>query len=160
MRNLLLTVAITILSVGVSTTRADGPKHVPEKRELLAEHETIARFEGGEFRRCLGRTARCPDRCGDSGEYATFTIDEYTRYKQHGEYGGKQKSFRIQVSDFHKNAKGDPEILKTVRGLKKNERVELWWWHDYVTQNRVSSPERPITRLKKTGTSAAPVDSQ
>ena len=120
-----------------------------EKRQLLAEHETLAVFDGITYRKCRGLTAQCPKTCGDSGEIATFKIVKYTRYKQHGKYGGKQQVFRIQVSDFHKKAVGDPAILKTVRKLKKGDTVELWWNHDYVTKNNVSSPERPVVKLKK-----------
>ena len=142
---------VMIVGVAVSlmdSVRADEAIAQGETRALLAEHETIATFEGIAYRKCLGRTAMCPERCGDSGEYATFTVVEYTRYKQHGKYGGKQTSFTIQVSDFHKKPKGDPGISKTVRSLKKGDRTRLWWRHDYVTKNGASFPERPILKLE------------
>ena len=138
------------LAVGISLAAMNvNAKDNGEVRKLLATHETESTFDGVQYRKCMGRTMRCPKKCGDSGEYATFTIVKYTKYEQHGKYGGKQKSFRIQVSDFDKNAKGDPNILKTVRGLKKGDLVNLCWNHDYVTKNRSSYPERPIVKLEK-----------
>lgn len=149
MKILALVVVIGMSIIGIDSVHADEAKGNGEKRELLAEHETISRLEGIAYRRCRGLTAMCPESCGDSGEYVTFTVVKYTRYKQHGKYGGKQNSFMIQVSDFHKKPKGDSKILKIVRSLKKGDLVKLWWRHDYVTKNRVSSPERPIVKLEK-----------
>lgn len=149
MKMSVLMLLVGLAVIWIDPIRADEPREDKEKRELLAEHETISRFKGVAYRKCRGLTAQCPEKCGDSGEYATFTILEYTRYKQHGKYGGKQESFTIQVSDFHKKPKGSPEILKTVRSLKQGDLVRLWWRHDYVTKNRVSSPERPIVKLAK-----------
>jgi hypothetical protein len=146
MRKLVLTLVIGISAAWIVQVHAGDSQ---EKRKLLAEHETESIFEGVVYRKCRGLTALCPQKCGDSGEYATFTVVKYTRYKQHGKYGGKQKTFRVQVSDFHKKPKGNPEILKTVRSLKKGDLVKLCWRHDYVTKNRVSSPERPIVKLEK-----------
>ena len=53
----------------------DKPKRPEEaKREMLSRHETIAEFQGLEFHLCRGRTARCPEECGDSGEFAQVTV--------------------------------------------------------------------------------------
>lgn len=154
---LILVVGILVIWIDRVHAESDGKG---EKRELLAEHETLSTFDGITYHRCMGLTAICPDRCGVSGEYVTFTVVKYLRYEQHGKYGGKQKSFKIQVSDSHKKPKGNPEILKTVRNLKKGDFVELWWRHDYVTKDRVSSPERPVIKLEKVDNNPDSGDSQ
>lgn len=61
----------------------------------------------------------------------------------------EQTSFLVQVSDYDKKPKGDPKILKTVKGLKKGDYVLLSWHHDYVTKDGTSSPQRPIVKLEK-----------
>lgn len=144
-----------IMTLGVLLLCADlvwatDVANTGETRKVLAEHETVSVFEGVRFRKCMGRTALCPERCGDSGEFATFKVETYVSYKQHGKYGGKQTTFLIQVSDFHKKPKGDSEILKTVRSLESGDRVKLSWLHEYITRNGSSFPERTIVKLKKT----------
>jgi hypothetical protein len=97
----------------------------------------------------MGRTALCPDKCGDSGEFATFAIKKYLKYEKPGQYGEpERKTFLVQVSDYDKKPKGDPTILKTVKGLKKGDFVLLSWHHDYVTRAGASFPERPIVKLE------------
>ena len=130
---------------------ADEPAPKPgEKRQLLSEHHTLAVFDGVEFRLCRGLTALCPERCGQSGNFANFIIQKYVKYKKHGEYGDpQQQSFLIQTSDFDKLPIGDPAITKTIAGLKKGDFVLLSWHHDYVTKEGTSSPERPIVKLER-----------
>jgi hypothetical protein len=133
----------------MAATAAEPNQPENEKRQRLANHETLAVFDGVEFRLCRGLTSLCPEKCGDSGEYATFTIKKYLKYEKVGQYGDpEQESFLIQVSDFDKRAKGDPKIVKTVQGLKKGDFVLLSWHHDYVTRDGASFPERPIVKLE------------
>lgn len=132
---------------------ADTPK---EKRELLARHETLAVFEGVNYRLCRGLTSRCPKACGDSGEFASFGIKKYLKYEQPGQYGDpEQETFLVQVSDYDKGPKGDPRILETVKSLKKGDHVLLSWHHDYVTKEGSSFPERPLVKLEKIGKAKA-----
>jgi len=119
-----------------------------EKRQLLADHQTVARFDGVQYQLCRGLTAFCPDRCGESGEFANFKILAYTTYAPYSQYAQKHDSFVIQVSDFDRQPKGDPTLLKTVRTLKPNDFVQLSWHHDYVTIDGSSSPQRPVTMLE------------
>jgi hypothetical protein len=141
-----------IEEVKSSLIGAGNAHETKEKRELLANHETLAVFDGVEYRLCKGRTALCPKDCGDSGEFATFTVRKYLKYEKPGEYGDpKQVDFLVQISDYYKKPKGDASILKTVSGLKKGDYVLLSWHHDYVTKDGVSSPERPITKLEPIG---------
>lgn len=121
--------------------------------EVLAKHNTIAKFEGSKFRLCRGRTAACPEKCGDSGEYANFTILRYTEYEKPGKYGDpKQESYSIQISDFHKKPVGDPELAKTIASLKQGDEVVLGWNHLYgEIQPGLMSPKRVVVELKKVG---------
>jgi hypothetical protein len=120
------------------------------KMQVLAEHRTLARFEGAVYRLCRGLTANCPEKCGDSGEFATFSIVEYLHYRKPGEYGDpQQKQFLFQVSDFHRQPKGDPKLLKAVQGLKKGDLVLLEWRHLYgELLPGAFSPVRPVTQLR------------
>jgi hypothetical protein len=121
-----------------------------EKRQLLAVHETLAVLDGVEYRLCRGLTTLCPDKCGHSGEFASFTIKKYLKYRKLGEYGDpEQETFLVQVSDYDRKPKGEPKILATVKGLAKGDFVLLSWHHDYVTNEKGAYPERPIVKLEK-----------
>ena len=128
-------------------TAAESAK---ETRELLARHETLARLENIKFERCRGLTALCPDRCGQSGEFAHFRIVKYLKYEKTGEYGDpKRETFRVQISDFHRQPKGDPGRRETIIKLKEGDYVRLNWRHEYVRKEGASFPERPVTQLKR-----------
>jgi len=146
----LLVSALVVALVNFSAAGADASDGPPEKRELLANHETLAVFDGVNYRLCRGRTALCPERCGDSGEFANFRIKKYLKYEKPGQYGDPQQTtFLAQVSDYHRRPKGDPRILETVKTLKPGDHVLLSWRHDYVTRAGASFPERPIVKLEK-----------
>ena len=131
----------------------DKPK-IEETRELLAEHETIAKLSKIEARKCMGLTSMCPDNCGHSGDFASFDIVTYIRYKKPGEYGDdKSKNYMFQVEDNKKNLKISKELAETVRALQPGDQVILNWRHDYVTRieggGSSKFPDRPITKLQK-----------
>ena len=138
---------------------ADPPASQPaakanEKRELLAENNTVAKFTGIAYQQCRGMTAECPDNCGQSGDFASFEIVSYLVYRKLGQYGDpKTTTYTFQVEDNHKNLKVPKELAAEVRGLKPGDYVLLNWRHDYVTTfeggGSSSSPERPITKLQK-----------
>ena len=119
------------------------------KRVLLAEHETIAVLESIEYRLCRGLTALCPDRCGDSGEVATFAIVKYTWFVKHGEYGKQQTVFHVQVNDYHKNPLNAPQTTRVARALTNGDYVRLCWNHVYVSLDGASYPERPVVKIEK-----------
>jgi hypothetical protein len=153
-RVVLLAMAFVVLPAAFSWAKDERPQSQEEKREVLSSHETLAVFDGIEFRLCRGLTSLCPARCGHSGEFASFSIKKYLKYEKPGEYGDpEQQTFLVQVSDRDKKAKGDPKILETVRALKPGDYVLLSWSHEYVTQGGSSFPERPIVKL-------APIDKE
>jgi hypothetical protein len=138
---------VALLGFGASSHAAPPRKN---GRELLAEHHTVAQFTGVAFQKCRGLTSLCPDKCGSSGDFASFKILGYVLYKKTGEYGDPmQESFMFQVEDNMKNAKVTPELRAAVTALKKDDYVLLSWNHDYVTNNGGSSPERPVTKVSK-----------
>ena len=136
------------LAALLTLSHAAAPK--AEKRELLAKHQTVAQFDGVEYHRCLGMTTLCPDKCGSSGDMASFRIHKYLAYEKPGQYGDeKQKQYSFLVEDNMKNLKVPEAIRDTVKSLKKGDLVLLDWQHDYVTKDGSSSPERPIKKLEK-----------
>ena len=140
--------ALILLALATALFAQEKPA---EKRELLSSHQTTATFSGIEERKCRGRTSACPDRCGDSGDYASFKIIEYIDYKKPGKYGDpKQTTFSVQIQDNMQNQKVSPEILKAIKALKVGDIVHLNWNHDYVTKAGTSSPERTIQLLEPT----------
>jgi hypothetical protein len=119
-----------------------------QQRDLLSSHDTVASFTGLKDHRCMGRTALCPDRCGESGKLATFAIVSYLHYEKPGEYGDpKQERFLVLIEDNMKNPKVPKAIRDAIVALKPGDLVRLQWNHDYVTQDGSKFPERPIRKL-------------
>jgi hypothetical protein len=127
------------------------PKQAPApdpQRALLSSHDTVARFTGLKAHPCMGRTSLCPDRCGESGQLATFAIVKYLRYEKPGEYGDpQQEQFMVLVEDNIKNPKVPEAIRDAILALKPGDLVRLQWNHDYVTRDGSKFPERPIIKL-------------
>lgn len=122
-----------------------------KRSKQLAEHRVITRHKGSPYQVCRGCTGKCPERCGASGEYATFKVTQYLHYQKPGEYGDdKLKEFRIQISDFHKKETGDKLINSVIKGLKKGDLVVLEEKHLYGEyMPGVFGPVRPLMLLKK-----------
>lgn len=122
-----------------------------DQLKVLAEHKVVATFQGVKFRRCMGRTGLCPDRCGSSGEFANFKVTDYLHYKKDGKYGDeKQKAYMAQVTDFHRKPKGDPALGAYIKTLEAGDQVVIEWKHLYgKLQKGVTSPVRPLLLLKK-----------
>ena len=126
----------------------EAPK-AETKRDLLARHQTVAKFEGITEHKCLGMTSLCPDRCGSSGDLATFKIVKYTAYEKPGQYGDeKQAKFSFLVQDNMKNVKVPAAVKEAIASLKPGDYVRLNWRHDYVTAGGSEFPERPIETIK------------
>ena len=156
MTRLAMILSLLVPAVALAAPPASQPAAKPnEKRELLAENNTVAKFTGIAYQQCRGMTALCPDKCGQSGDFASFQIVSYLVYRKFGEYGDpKAPTYTFQVEDNMKNLKVPKELAAEVRGLKPGDYVLLNWRHDYVTTFEAgggssSSPERPITKLQK-----------
>lgn len=122
-----------------------------DKLKVLAQHKVIATFQDVKFSRCMGRTGRCPERCGSSGNFANFEITDYLHYKKDGKYGDKkQKAYMIQISDFHRKPKGDPELVAYIETLEAGDQVVIEWKHLYgeVSPGTFNSVH-PLLLLKK-----------
>ncbi|MCX6997826.1 MAG: hypothetical protein NTV49_12255 [Kiritimatiellaeota bacterium] len=136
--------------VPVLTGWADGGALTGTNVVTLARHETVAEFRGTNYHRCLGRTALCPDQCGESGAAASFKVTKYLSYKKLGEHGDpKCDQFAFMIEGNMKNPKVPSAIRDVVRMLAKGDLVFLSWNHDYVTVDGSSGPKRPIVKLEK-----------
>jgi len=118
-------------------------------REVLSTHKTIATFDGSIFKKCRGRTALCPNECGHTGDFATFSIVNYSDYKKPGKYGDpKQQKFSFMVSSVDE-ASLDKKITKAHRDfinkLKKGDKVVLEWTHFYTTKSSCGGFESKFT---------------
>eukprot|EP01104_Vermistella_antarctica_P013798 TRINITY_DN4242_c0_g1_i1.p1 TRINITY_DN4242_c0_g1~~TRINITY_DN4242_c0_g1_i1.p1 ORF type:complete len:128 (+),score=21.79 TRINITY_DN4242_c0_g1_i1:93-476(+) len=118
------------------------------ERNLLAKHETKATFEGVIERPCMHMTSLCPDRCSHTKKRAQFSIDEYTNYESHSQYGQKTKAFAVALDGSE--AEKDGKVLSTIESLSNGDKVALHWNHDYITTTGGSKyPQRPVTLLNK-----------
>ncbi len=116
--------------------------------ELLSKHVTVSRFTGLSGHECLGRTALCPDRCGDSGTLATFEVLRYLHYEKPGESGDPQAGqFSVLVEDQHGRPKVSPLIRMAIRDLPEDETVLLTWHHVNLASGGHASSERLIERV-------------
>ena len=122
-----------------------------DKLKVLTEHKVIATFQEVKFRRCMGRTGLCPDKCGSSGNFANFKVTDYLHYKKPGKYGeDKYESYMAQISDFHRKPQGDPALLAYIETLEKGELVVIEWKHLYgEVSPQTTSSVRPLLLLKK-----------
>ena len=123
--------------------------------DVLAEHQTIARYSGAPYSVCRGLTGACPENCGNSGEFATFAIVDYLHYDKPGQYGDdRQTSRRVQISDFHRRPLGADKLPsglgEVIASLDENDLVYLAWNHLYgEISPGVTAPIRPILELRK-----------
>ncbi len=120
------------------------------KTELYAEHQTIAVFEGIEYRVCGGFTGHCP-KCAHSGEYANFRVLNYTHYSKQHSSGDKQETFRsYRLSDYHKKELQGNKWLALIRELAPGQKVRMNWEHRYgAVSPGMFSSYRPIVLLEK-----------
>lgn len=126
-----------------------NPTSPGESRALLSSHDVIARFVGITEHRCRGLTALCPDRCGHSGQLATFAIEKYLFHQKPGPYGDEKQERFLVLIENHVNPPHLPDaIRKQILALKPGASVRLQWVHDYVTREGSKFPDRPITSLR------------
>lgn len=148
MKKALPLLAISALLAGCASVSYTHVADLPG--EPLAEHQTLARFEGSADVPCRHMTADCPDACAHGGAYARFSIVEYTGYKQLSEYGDpKQDVFFVRIA--LRDGTPDPALAaplqKLIADLDAGQVVKLDWTHVYVTDAGGARPERIIVHL-------------
>lgn len=136
---------VLMLVLGMTTMNLRGE----DQREMLSKHQTVAQFIGISYHECRGLTSLCPDKCGDSGDLASFRILKYVAYEKPGQYGDEQqKEYQFLVQDNMKKLKVSPELKAKIDALQPNRYVLLDWRHDYVTKEGSKFPERIVIQLK------------
>jgi hypothetical protein len=136
---------LSLLLLGMTTLNL----RAEDKREMLSKHQTVAQFTGISYHQCRGLTSLCPDKCGESGDLASFHILKYLAYEKPGQYGDEQqKDYQFLVQDNMKKRKVSPELKAKIDGLQPNAYVLLDWQHDYVTKGGSKFPERIVIQLK------------
>ncbi|HSI37364.1 MAG: hypothetical protein ACAI43_05445 [Phycisphaerae bacterium] len=148
-----LFVVIAVLLCWVGSGHAAAPPG--DKRELLSDHDTVAKFVGTKAVKCRGLTALCPEDCGHSGDMATFEVVAYVAYEKKGQYGDpKSKQFVTMVQDNKGNAKLPKAVADKINALQAGDLVRLHWRHDYVSRTEAGGgvskfPDRPIVSVEK-----------
>ena len=75
---------------------------------------------------------------------------QYLHYEKPGKYGDKEsKKYHVRPKEDLEQSGMTEEIKSAFDALQAGDNVLLSWNHDYVTRGGCSSPERPITELKK-----------
>lgn len=86
--------SVTFLALNVIAAPEKGiptkPTTPQGEMEILVVNRTIANYDGTAFRLCRGRTLACPERCGHSGGFATFSVVDYLQYDKRGKYGDEK----------------------------------------------------------------------
>lgn len=126
----------------------------PQKTDVTTKpftstHVFDATFEGVTFQTCHGRTARCPETCGDSGNMANFKVDAYETFVVNGESGTeKLNDFHVLISDFHKKDLQKPYV-SVVKSLKKGDKVKVHVDFVYNTTKNIVEPVVDIISITK-----------
>lgn len=145
------TLPLLAISALLSGCAAVSYTHVTDlPGETLAEHRTIARYDGVTHEPCRHMTADCPKACDHGGLYARFTIVEYTGYRKLSQYGDpKQEQFAVRFA--LKDGTPDPALAKplqkVIADLDEGQVVQLDWTHVYVSDAGGARPERIIVQL-------------
>lgn len=125
---------------------AETPATRTEK--ILSHHDTRAVFLGTREHVCLGRTALCPDKCGNSGTLAVFKIESYNAYEKFGKYGDpKTDEFDFMLRSTTGTSDVSEEIAACVKSLHPGDNVRLVWEHVYVSDETGSFPERRVLEI-------------
>lgn len=126
-----------ILTEEISKTKVEIFTDEKLKKPFTSTHIFVAQFEGINYRICNGMTTLCPDKCGNSGEIATFRVIDYKYFMVNGE-GGTQKleNYQVFISDYHRNDLDMPFVSK-IRNLNEGDfvTIHLEYVYDTTLQN-------------------------
>ncbi|MCT4665217.1 MAG: hypothetical protein N4A45_08310 [Flavobacteriales bacterium] len=117
-----------------TTVNKPNKEHTLTDNDFTRYHIFDATFSKTKYHKCMGMTADCPDKCGNSGEYANFEITRYKKFDGKGE-GGSQKleTYQKQISDFNKKRFND-ESVRIIESLKPGDQVEIQVNYIYDTR--------------------------
>jgi hypothetical protein len=89
--------------------------------DVLAVHDTRARFAGVEERVCRGEAPPCPSGCEHGGKYALFEIVSYRSLETFAEpRAGKVRQMAVRVV-------GDLTVSAIVRDLAEGDVLRMVW---------------------------------
>ncbi len=128
--------------------------------DLLARNTVLACYENTVEQPCRFMTADCPDRCDHAKRVAIFRVLKNEDYAKQGEYGDdKLEAGSSVMVDVIKDEPGQaPEIRKLVAELKPGDVVRMTIHHNYVKEETVNYPARPVVGMEKIGESGGDVD--
>lgn len=118
----------------ITTTVADTVStQKGSKKPFTSSHIFTAKYEGTSFHKCLGRTIDCPEKCGESGNLATFNVIDYEVFDVNGQGGTEKLSkFELLISDYNKNDLDKPYVSE-IKNLKKGDDVIIHVEYVYDT---------------------------
>ncbi|WP_276967958.1 DUF4377 domain-containing protein [Chryseobacterium sp.] len=119
------------------------------KKPFTSSHLFTARYNGTDFHQCMGRTALCPDRCGESGNLAKFSIIDYKNHLINGKAGTeKLKEYAVLISDYYKKDLNKPYVA-AIKSLNKGDIVTINLDFVYDTTQPVVKTEQKIISITK-----------
>lgn len=118
---------------------------ITQKKPFTSTHTFIAVYEGTGYTICKGKTANCPDKCGNSGNLANFKVKEYKDLVINGQAGTeKLENYAILTSDYNKKDI-DKSYVDVIRNLKKGDEVTIQVEYIYdTTKSTVYTEEKLI----------------
>ena len=119
------------------------------KKPYTSSHVFTAKFEGITFHRCMGRTALCPEECGQSGNMASFKVINYQDLVVNGEAGReKLEHYQVLISNFHK-IDIDKSYVSDIKNLQNGDEVTIYLEYVYDTTLPTVQTVENIVRITK-----------
>lgn len=119
-------------------------------KPFTSTHVFTAKYEGISFHKCMGLTLDCPEKCGSSGNMASFQVIDYKDFVVNGQ-GGTEKltSYSVLISDYYKNDLDKPYV-SVIKSLKEGDEVTIHVEYVYdTTLATVATVENIISITKK-----------
>lgn len=127
-----------------------------QKKPYTSIHVFTAIFEGITFHNCMGRTSNCPDKCGASGNQASFKVKSYKDFIVNGEAGTvKLSEYSILISDYYKKDLKKP-FVNEIKNLKKGDEVVIHLEYIYDTSKSAVQTVENLVKITKTSSQAIP----
>lgn len=136
-------------------------KLMDQKKPFTSTHIFNAIYDGTKFHKCLGMTANCPEKCGSSGNMATFKVTNYKEFLVNGQAGNeKLTEYSVLISDYYQKDLDKPYV-PVIKSLKKGEEVIIHLEFVYdTTQSTVSTVENLISITPNDNSTVSKVDNK